>query len=144
VSQQRHKQGGWCDVRTMPRGPNGRCLCRQCGAEVPVGRLTFCSKGCVDQWQIRTSAAYARQKVFDRDHGVCAKCGVDVFADIRRTRRSKGSGDLWQADHIVPVAEGGGECDLSNLRTLCTACHRIETAALRKRLRESKNAATVA
>jgi hypothetical protein len=25
----------------------------------------------------------------------------------------------------VPVAEGGGECDLSNMRTLCLKCHRL-------------------
>lgn len=25
-----------------------------------------------------------------------------------------------QADHIVPVSGGGGECDLSNYQTLCT------------------------
>jgi 5-methylcytosine-specific restriction endonuclease McrA len=43
---------------------------------------------------------------------------------------------LWDAHHIVPVAEGGGECDLSNLRTLCLKCHRSYTAELRKRLRE--------
>jgi 5-methylcytosine-specific restriction endonuclease McrA len=42
---------------------------------------------------------------------------------------------LWDADHIVPVAEGGGECDLSNLRTLCLKCHRVRTAELRERLR---------
>jgi hypothetical protein len=34
----------------------------------------------------------------------------------------------------VPVAEGGGECDLSNMRTLCLRCHRAATAALRTRL----------
>lgn len=38
---------------------------------------------------------------------------------------------LWDADHIVPVVEGGGECDLSNIRTLCLRCHREVTAALR-------------
>src|SRR5581483_7715613 len=26
--------------------------------------------------------------------------------------------------HILPVASGGGECDLSNMRTLCLKCHR--------------------
>lgn len=41
---------------------------------------------------------------------------------------------LWDADHIVPVVEGGGECDLSNIRTLCWWCHRDETAKLRRRL----------
>jgi 5-methylcytosine-specific restriction endonuclease McrA len=40
---------------------------------------------------------------------------------------------LWDADHIVPVSEGGGECDLSNMRTLCLKCHRAHTAELRER-----------
>jgi 5-methylcytosine-specific restriction endonuclease McrA len=42
---------------------------------------------------------------------------------------------LWDADHILPVAEGGGECDLENLRTLCLMCHREATAELRRRMR---------
>ncbi|MGO9970456.1 MAG: HNH endonuclease [Bryobacteraceae bacterium] len=29
--------------------------------------------------------------------------------------------------------EGGGECDLENLRTLCVRCHREVTAELRQR-----------
>lgn len=41
---------------------------------------------------------------------------------------------LWDADHIVPVVEGGGECDLSNIRTLCWWCHKDVTAELRRRL----------
>jgi 5-methylcytosine-specific restriction endonuclease McrA len=39
------------------------------------------------------------------------------------------SGKAWQADHIVPVFEGGGQCTVTNLRTLCTACHKDVTAA---------------
>jgi 5-methylcytosine-specific restriction endonuclease McrA len=42
---------------------------------------------------------------------------------------------LWDADHSVPVAEGGGQCDLANMRTLCLKCHREATAALRARLK---------
>jgi 5-methylcytosine-specific restriction endonuclease McrA len=42
---------------------------------------------------------------------------------------------LWQADHIVPVSEGGGECGLDNIRTLCWKCHRAETAKLAERAR---------
>ena len=45
---------------------------------------------------------------------------------------------LWDADHIVPVVEGGGECELENLRTLCLRCHRVETLRLRERLRQAK------
>jgi 5-methylcytosine-specific restriction protein A len=41
---------------------------------------------------------------------------------------------LWDADHIIPVAEGGGACDLSNMRTLCLKCHRAVTGLLRQRL----------
>jgi len=40
---------------------------------------------------------------------------------------------LWEADHILPVVEGGGGCGLDNLRTLCTRCHRQATAALAAR-----------
>ena len=35
---------------------------------------------------------------------------------------------LWDADHILPVAQGGGECDLGNMRTLCLRCHRARHA----------------
>jgi hypothetical protein len=31
------------------------------------------------------------------------------------------------------VVEGGGECDLENIRTLCLRCHRAATAELRAR-----------
>jgi 5-methylcytosine-specific restriction endonuclease McrA len=48
---------------------------------------------------------------------------------------------LWDADHIVPVAEGGGECDLGNVRTLCLHCHRVVTATLRERLRRRREQA---
>ena len=26
-------------------------------------------------------------------------------------------------DHVIPVADGGGQCEVDNLRTLCTVCH---------------------
>jgi 5-methylcytosine-specific restriction endonuclease McrA len=45
---------------------------------------------------------------------------------------------LWDADHIVPVIEGGGECDLENLRTLCLSCHRLAIEELRERMRQTK------
>ncbi|HZL56498.1 MAG TPA: HNH endonuclease signature motif containing protein, partial [Bryobacteraceae bacterium] len=113
-------------------------------------RRTFCSDECVHEWKLRTDPGYLRDKVFDRDKGVCAQCGIDTaalrsgmrkldYAARRRFLRQwslrEGSRkSLWDADHIVPVAEGGGQCDLSNMRTLCLLCHREATAALRKRL----------
>ena len=41
----------------------------------------------------------------------------------------------------MAVAEGGGCCGLDNLRTLCTPCHRKETAGLRARLTAKARAA---
>ena len=60
-------------------------------------------------------------------------CGGRTVLRIRRT--------LWQADHVVPVAEGGGGCGLENLRTLCLPCHRAATADLTRRLTRLRGAA---
>lgn len=123
-----------------------RGLCRWCGGMVPEKRFTFCGDPCVHQWKLRTDPGYLRQQVFARDHGICAACGVDTEA-LRKSKRKLDFNSrrqfekdwglrrhLWDADHIVPVAEGGGECDLANMRTLCLRCHRAATAALRQRL----------
>lgn len=141
--------GGWVDRKHLPRGPNGRGLCRWCSLEVPRGRFTFCSEFCVHEWKLRSQPAYLREQVLKRDGGICASCNVDTIAAARRLRHARGAGrqallahwglkqrtrkSLWDADHIVPVAEGGGECDLENLRTLCLRCHRRATLELRER-----------
>lgn len=39
---------------------------------------------------------------------------------------------LWEADHKIPVVEGGPNV-LANLRTLCLPCHKAETRALASR-----------
>lgn len=152
----RTKKGGWIRPSEIERSPSGRPLCRWCRAEVPQRRRTFCSEACVHEWKLRTDPGYLREKVFARDKGVCAACGVDTVAlrrDLRKldyaARREflktwklrEGSRkSLWDADHIVPVAEGGGQCDLSNMRTLCLRCHAAATAALRARLRRTATA----
>lgn len=50
----------------------------------------------------------------------------------------------WQADHIVPVVEGGGQCGIENFRTLCCPCHKRETAQLAKRRAERRRAKSLA
>jgi 5-methylcytosine-specific restriction protein A len=147
-------KGGWVDRKSIPRGPNGRGLCRRCSVEVPRGRFTFCSDRCVHEWKLRTQPAYLREQVFLRDRGICAWCGIDTAAAARRLRFSRGANrrlllehwglrartckSLWDADHIHPVAEGGGQCDLANIRTLCLRCHRTATTELRRRMRTTK------
>jgi 5-methylcytosine-specific restriction enzyme A len=39
---------------------------------------------------------------------------------------------LWEADHIVEVVDGGGECGLENIQTLCQICHKEKTALMRR------------
>jgi 5-methylcytosine-specific restriction endonuclease McrA len=109
--------------------------------------------------------------VFARDHGVCASCGIDTealrtalislwridsraahanawihgfgntFRSVRVGRYGPRPMSLWQADHIRPVVEGGGECGLENYRTLCLPCHHRATAELMRRRRKTTEAA---
>jgi 5-methylcytosine-specific restriction endonuclease McrA len=154
MSVQRTMAGGWAHREDLAKGPNGRHLCRWCSLEVPKGRLTFCSAWCVEEWRLRSDPGYLREKVLERDRGVCAGCGVDCLHAELHLKRLRGAPrlkaflewglrpgsrkSLWDADHIVPVVEGGGECDLTNLRTLCLKCHRTATAELRKRRRSPR------
>ena len=146
----RHLKGGYARGQELPKGAAGRNLCRWCELEVPKGRITFCSDFCVEEWRLRTDAGFLREKTLARDKGICAACGVDTLAAYIDLKRSRGAAKvrllqrwglkslnrktLWDADHVVPVAEGGGACDLSNIRALCLICHREATRQLRERL----------
>lgn len=137
--------GGWAE-----RGR--RTLCRWCSLEVPPRRRTFCSAYCVNEWRLRTDPGYLRERVLERDRGICALCGVDTLAAWISIKRARGvhrvkllqewglkkmmRASLWDADHILPVVRGGGECDLENIRTLCLKCHREVTRELRRGLSE--------
>jgi 5-methylcytosine-specific restriction enzyme A len=72
-------------------------------------------------------------------------CGFDVRQAERRWRKDKPEAPdragrrrwraerpRWEADHILPVADGGGECGLENYRLLCRACHTAVTAQWRR------------
>lgn len=59
----------------------------------------------------------------------------EILADLGVAGQS-----TWEMDHVQPCIEGGGadpnmtpEQILANLRTLCSTCHRRETAALARR-----------
>src|ERR1700760_1823640 len=131
--------GGRADRSTLETGPNGRPLCRWCQLEILARRrLTFCSDFSVHQWKLRTDPGYLRDQVLARDKGVCAMCTIDTVAAFAELKRARGTHrlrlmerwglrklprrSLWDADHILAVVEGGGECDLDNLRTLCLVC----------------------
>lgn len=51
-------------------------VCRWCRKPVE-GRRRVWHPECVDAYLIRHDGSYARSKVEERDHGVCARCGLD-------------------------------------------------------------------
>ncbi|KAK4781882.1 hypothetical protein SAY86_015984 [Trapa natans] len=117
----------------------------------------FCNLACYEEYRLRTSGRFIRQELFEIEHGVCTNCQLDchklvkclkpLSLERRREYIKKNApkliqrkklfeklvndpseGNAWHADHIVPVYEGGGECLLENMRTLCVACHSDVTA----------------
>lgn len=98
------------------------------------------------------SSSRIREQVFALEGGVCRMCGINAHAlytrmmalqpaerlnalcnagwklpksakSLDRLLQDPKEGDFWNADHINAVAEGGGGCNLDNLRTLCVPCH---------------------
>ena len=192
------------------RDAHGNRLCVWCDKPVAKRRTRYCSDECATQYWIRRSPGGMRNYIFERDHGVCALCGLDTEAfveafnsilldadgktwsalqrwwripDLRhfrshtnlderigfegaswvrvdltpaswaqhedfyrkgvtgtwykrefasRWRRVVRLTGLWDADHTVPIIEGG-DLGPENVRTLCVWCHRDATRALRAR-----------
>lgn len=137
----------------LPIDENGYKLCRWCNKSVLPPRKTMCSAECVHQLKLRMSARYIRDCTYKRDKGICSICNLDtkdiakkalsLFGDERNNYlkennislkrkiwMKKHGGGLWDADHIVPVKEGGGQCGLDNIRTLCIPCHKKVTKEL--------------
>ena len=46
---------------------------------------------------------------------------MDICSIFGNTRSNGAS--FWEANHKVAVADGGGECGIDNLETLCVPCH---------------------
>ena len=161
ASPPRAAEGGFCNPSKLPKGPNGRALCRRCSSEVPKGRQSFCSQACVDEWSIRTNPGFAARKVEERDKGVCAICRRDteaLKAEFRALPHGYTNRLAWlserglpkglisrrrwfDVDHILPVVEGGGSCGLDNLRALCVVCHKVVTAQLAAKRARARKAA---
>lgn len=82
--------------------------CKGCGAKVPVGRISWCCSECYNEFDPTS----VRRNTFKRDGYKCTRCG---------------SKQNLEADHIIPFSEGG-ITHISNMRTLCSKCHKIRTA----------------
>lgn len=99
--------------------PNISNLCGcGCGVELTGRKTRWASTSCADKAYnyfsiIKGNVSAIRRALFLSDMGYCRLCGA--------------YDSNWEADHIIPVFQGGGACDLSNFQTLCSSCHKEKT-----------------
>lgn len=120
-----------------------RRTCVWCDGVLSGRRTRWCSDKCVQAYMV-TSPNGIRRAAYERDRGVCALCGLDTTALSTAERSAMGDkwgryGGPWDADHIVPLCEGGTNF-LDNIRTLCRPCHKAQTKALAARRAATKKA----
>ena len=77
------------------------------------------SRNCLEEYSLAEFSSHTKFRVWERDHGKCAACGRQCSDWYKATD--------WEADHIVPLVDGGG-FGMDNLQTLCKDCHRTKTA----------------
>jgi 5-methylcytosine-specific restriction protein A len=142
--------GKLISANELPRTQDNLPCCRWCGKGVNKPRRTICSNECQHELLLRISNRYIRDCLFLRDKGICCMCNTDTkkianqalkisneekndflkshnISLKRKIWIRKHGGGLWDADHIIPVKDGGGLCGLDNLRTLCISCHKNVT-----------------
>lgn len=166
------EEDGGCHDRhstALPYNPN-EMLCGWCGAQGREGSR-FCSSKCSEQFAVVASSSAVRRQLYELEKGVCQICRVDSHSVFKRIKalpqgperlaammemgvpvqgrtdsmlKNPKEGDFWQADHIRPVCEGGGQADIRGFRTLCTACHQKETNKLHLRLKQRKTSKAAA
>ena len=152
---------------------DGKPHCVYCLAiHSPQPDSPFCSEGCAASFFCASSQGSARRQLFERDRGVCQQCGFDAHSlylriaalqshqarmqalmsshystlgdRTKRMLNDPKGGDFWEADHVVAVAEGGGESDLNNFQTLCVPCHAKKTGAQKERSKAEKRSQAAA
>jgi hypothetical protein len=146
------------DARDQKPRRYGEAGCRWCGGAITGRRRTFCGDPrCVHEFKLRSNATYRRQAVYAHNGPNCQGCGVDtrvigaaLRADPERARREYGlgrartsrprrlAGAVFDVEHRVPVAHGGGGCGMDNLVLYCVACHAAATWAVRPRRGKNK------
>ena len=104
-------------------------VCRRCGLDTAtITRL-------LDATTSRARHLYAERDLRSRDFWRRAGRALEAVLAFRGFERGRSP---WEADHIVPLIEGGSR-GAENLQTLCVPCHRADTAALARRRAVARN-----
>jgi 5-methylcytosine-specific restriction endonuclease McrA len=135
--------------------PFSEGACAWCATPLPPRRRTWCSDRCGDAFWANHWWSVARRSAKRRDKYRCTSCGTrapkrPVKATFKTHAAYLKAMRAWRAEkriarlevnHIVPCAGKHRELScshhLENLETLCPACHKRHTAALRKSLAAS-------
>ncbi|CCW60465.1 unnamed protein product [Phytomonas sp. EM1] len=126
--------------------------------ELEMDVAMFCNGKCRESFFMKRSVGSIRRSVSTVDRGKCTNCQVNCellctlmanaqridereeilqkhhpqFALFPRLYRNfvknPTPGNCWHADHIIPVAHGGGQSTLDNIQTLCVICHALKTS----------------
>lgn len=114
-----------------------RGVCARCGKDTELERRVRIETRELWRWLARRKfeedvrAGFLKQVQLWQVREVADRA---VNADLLRTFGTFNVyGHAWEANHIVPVVEGGGGCGLQGYETLCIPCHRLDTAALAAR-----------
>lgn len=125
-------------------------VCALCGTDTAEHDRMV--RGTVRLWrwlaQREAERLFTAKQLIDYDGKIANAWGAvswwthqQVTEQLKDRRWETSVSHLWEADHIIPVIEGGGGCGPEGYRTLCLPCHKKETAALAARLAEKRRAA---
>lgn len=101
----------------FPYRDDKKCRCG-CNKVVIYPKRFWASKDCSSRASmtylfLKGDSTTIRYLVRERDKKVCIVCKKKIEI-----------GEDWDADHIVPVKQGGGGCSLDNFQTLCKYHHK--------------------
>jgi hypothetical protein len=123
--------------------------CAWCGGALPPRRRTWCSERCSDAFWNNHWWSRARVAAKRRDKYRCARCGhvppkrptrarfplESAYRSAMRAWRAGRASNRVEVNHVRPAlgAHTTLSCihHLDNLETLCVACHKAHTSAVR-------------
>ncbi|WP_371930971.1 HNH endonuclease [Lewinella sp. JB7] len=119
VDKFKRYQTGLTLTRLFPQPDKSKCACG-CNAHLSRNRRRWATKECQmhalkNFLIVKGDTGTIRNELFHLDKGFCRWCGIHD--------------PQWEADHILPVYQGGGATSIENFQTLCKSCHLEKTRA---------------
>lgn len=68
----------WKTLPPVRQDTFGYYLCRHCMRPCPGTERHWCSEACLRHYLTTSQGSFVRALLFERDHGVCAECGVNA------------------------------------------------------------------